>query len=61
MAAFLKYTDAGSAFVYGELVDGAYLNSQAIRDYNWSETMNLTETQVDRLASLADGLVAGTS
>ena len=60
MAAFLGYTDAGSAFVYGQLVNGAYLNSQAIREYPWNETV-IKPAEVEKLASIADGLVDGTS
>ena len=62
MAAFLSYTDAGSSFVYGQLVNGEYLNPQAIRDYAWNATMeNITETEVEKLASIADGFVKGMS
>ena len=60
MAAFLAYTDAGSAFVYGQLVNGAYLNSQAIREYSWNKTV-INDNEVEKLAFIADGLVAGTS
>ena len=58
VAAFLSYTDAGSSFIYGQLVDSNYLNPQAVRDYDW--TGIIRENEVEKLANITEGLVQGT-
>ena len=57
-AAFLGYTNAGATMVYGQLVDSNYLNSLAIKSYNWNSTV-ITDEQVETLAYIAEGLDHG--
>ena len=57
-AAFLGYTNAGATMVYGSLVDSNYLNSLAIRNFNWNSTF-VPEDKVETLAYIAEGLDQG--
>ena len=57
-AAFLGYTNAGATMVYGSLVDSNYLNSLAIRNFNWNSSF-VPEDQVETLAYIAEGLDQG--
>ena len=44
--------------VYGSLVDSNYLNSLAIRSFNWNSTI-LPEDKAETLAYIAEGLDQG--
>ena len=57
-AAFLGYTNAGATMVYGSLVDSNYLNSLAIRNFNWNSSF-VPEDKVETLAYIAEGLDQG--
>ena len=52
------YTNAGATMVYGSLVDSNYLNSLAIRNFNWNSTF-VPEDKVETLAYIAEGLDQG--
>ena len=56
VAVFLSYTNAGSSFVYNSLVDGKYLNPEAIRSYEWNETI-ISRDDIEKLAFVAEGLI----
>ena len=44
--------------VYGSLVDSNYLNSLAIRNFNWNSTF-VPEDKAETLAYIAEGLDQG--
>ena len=60
VASFLSYTDGGSAFVYNALVDGNYLNPDAIAQHKgWNATLLPENLNATHLAYIAGELNAG--